>query len=260
MSHKQGRVRSLVQATIKDENLDLYILALVAAAFTVLGVTGLSDAKTLSSVVLGLLALLALSQIKSRKVTQQIRETQGAGSRTFLRREFPADLITRRANASDILLAGRTMSRTVQGMRHDLPPILKNGGRVRIVVLDPTNESLMATANRQISHSLGAEHLRQRIHAILDDLTNMRDRVGGRLEIRVVSSIPSAGFNCLEPAKPNGIVCVQHYEFEPDGEASPILALTRDDDPWYSHFLAEAERLWHAGSDWPPAVQPQAVP
>lgn len=65
MSGKQGRIRRAVQAAISDENLDLYILALVATAFTVLGVTGLSDVKTLSSVVL---AFLALSQIKSRKL------------------------------------------------------------------------------------------------------------------------------------------------------------------------------------------------
>ena len=68
MSGKQGRIRRAVQAAISDENLDLYILALVATAFTVLGVTGLSDVKTLSSVVLALLAFLALSQIKSRKL------------------------------------------------------------------------------------------------------------------------------------------------------------------------------------------------
>jgi hypothetical protein len=64
---------------INDDNLDLYLLGLVAGAFTVLGATGISDIKTLSSVVLALLALLALSQIKSRRLTEQIRSSQRGG-------------------------------------------------------------------------------------------------------------------------------------------------------------------------------------
>lgn len=248
MSGKQGRIGRAVQAAISDENLDLYILALVATAFTVLGVAGLSDVKTLSSVVLALLAFLALSQIKSRKLTQQIRQAQGSGSTTLLRREFPPELISRRASASDILMVGLTMTRTVQGMHTDLPGILKNGGRVRVMVLDPTDESLMLTADRQRSHSLGVERLRQRILTTLDDLTTARERNGGQLEIRVLSSIPSAGFKCIDVTKPNGVVCVQHYEFRPGGEAIPIVWCTVNDTPWYGCFVAEAERLWQAGA------------
>jgi hypothetical protein len=192
VSGKQGRIRRAVQAAISDENLDLYILALVATAFTVLGATGISDVEILSSVVLALLAFLALSQIRSRRLTQQIRQAQGQGSTMLLRHEFPLDLISRRASASDIPLVGLTMTRTVQGMRDELPAILKNGARVRVLVLDPTDESLMQTVDRQSSHSVGVERLRQRILTTLDDLTTARERIAGRLEIRVLSTIPSA--------------------------------------------------------------------
>jgi hypothetical protein len=78
---------------INDDNLDLYLLGLVAGAFTVLGATGISDIKTLSSVVLALLALLALSQIKSRRLTEQIRSSLRGGASALFSREFPADLI-----------------------------------------------------------------------------------------------------------------------------------------------------------------------
>lgn len=238
-----------MQAFVGDDNLDLYALASVGLLFTILGVTGLSDVKTLASAVLGLLAILAFSQIKTRKLTQRISRAR-AGA-VVLRGEFPPDLIDRRAAASDILLIGLTMTRTVQGMRTDLPGILKAGGRVRVLVLDPTNEALMVTAARH--------RLRTRIQATLDDLTAVRERHGGRLEIRVLSSIPSAGFNCLDVHKPNGVVCVQHYEFRPEGEAAPIMVLSKDDAPWYRHFSAEAERLWESGTDWPLSAQARSV-
>lgn len=250
MSGEPGRIRRAVQAFVGDENLDLYALAGVGVLFTILGVTGLSDVKTLASAVLGLLAILAFSQIKTRKLTQRMSRAQ-AGAVT-LRTDFPQDLIDRRATASDILLIGLTMTRTVHGMRTGLPAVLKTGGRVRVLVLDPTDESLIATAARHRSYPQeGVDQLRTRIRATLDDLTALRERHGGRLEIRVLSSIPSAGYNCLDVHRPNGAVCVQHYEFHPEGEAAPIMVFSKDDAPWYRHFGAEAERLWESGAEWP---------
>jgi hypothetical protein len=249
----------MVQVLVGDENLDLYVLALVGLLFTILGVTGVSDVKTLASAVLGLLAILAFSQIKSRKLTQRIDRAR-AGAGVALRTDFPPDLLERRASASDILLVGLTKTRTVQGMRTDLPGILKSGGHVRVLVLDPTNESLLETADRQRSpHPRGVEHLRARIRATLDDLTALRERHGGRLEIRVLSSIPSAGYNCVDVRKPNGIVCVQHYEFHPEGEAGPIMVLSKDDAPWYRHFGEEAERLWESGAEWPLSAEDRSM-
>jgi hypothetical protein len=82
-------------------------------------------------------------------------------------------------------------------------------------------------------------------------LEDARKRFGGHLELRVLSTIPSAGFNCVDVVKSNGLVCVQHYEFHPDGEAAPILALDTRADPWYERLAAEAERLWDSAVEWP---------
>jgi hypothetical protein len=46
-------------------------------------------------------------------------------------------------------------------------------------------------------------------------------------------------------------VCVQHYEYNPNGEASPVFTLEPSDGAWYQHFVAEAERMWDAGTEWP---------
>ncbi|MEV6878680.1 hypothetical protein [Amycolatopsis sp. NPDC051128] len=85
----------------------------------------------------------------------------------------------------------------------------------------------------------------------LEDLTALRSKTTGRLEVRVSSRISSAGFNCLDASGPRGMVCVQHYEYHPLGEAAPVFVLEPKDTPWYQHFAAEAERLWEAGTPWP---------
>lgn len=259
MANEPGRVRRALVRVISDDNLDLYLLGTVALAFTVLGITGVSDVKTTSAVVVALLALLAFSQIRSRRLLEQIHAEQRGGASSLFLREFPTDLIRRRAHAHDLLLVGLAMSRTVHGMRNDMAAILTAGGRIRVLVLDPTDESLLGAADGRNIASIGPNRLRSRIEATLDDLTSLRERVGGRLEIRVSSIVPSAGFNCLDTATRRGIVYLQHYEYRPAGEAAPIFTLEPQDGGWYQHFVDEAARLWDAGTEWPLSTEDAAA-
>ncbi|WP_409490764.1 hypothetical protein [Amycolatopsis sp. cmx-11-12] len=251
MADERGRIRRSLTRVITDDNLDLYVLGTVALAFTVLGATGISDVKTLSSVVTALLALLAFSQIRSRRLTEQVRDSNRGGPAAFFEPQFPADLISRRAAAFDILLIGHSMTRTVQGMRSDIRSILEAGGRIRVLVLDPTDEAIVDVADRRISRSHGQGRMRQRIMTTLDELTSLRSRTSGRLEIRVSSRISSAGFNCLDMASKRGLICVQHYEHRPSGEAAPVFTVEPKDAPWFQYFADEAERLWEDGTPWP---------
>ena len=116
---ERGWLRRRLTAVINDDNLDLYLLATIAMVFTVLGATGVSDIKVLSSVVLALLAILALSQIRSRRLTEQIRNAQRPDPTALFRRTFADDFHQRRAGAFDLLLIGLSMTRTVQ-VQHTL--------------------------------------------------------------------------------------------------------------------------------------------
>jgi hypothetical protein len=70
------RVKLLAVRIISDEYLDLYILAAAALTFTVLGAVGVADIKVLASVILALLAVLAYSQIRSRRHVADIAKAQ----------------------------------------------------------------------------------------------------------------------------------------------------------------------------------------
>ncbi|MFD4636588.1 hypothetical protein ACFWN2_04685 [Lentzea sp. NPDC058436] len=173
-----------VRAFVADDNLDPYVLALVGPPFTVLDITGLVGPDKLVTAVLALLAILAFSQIKSRGLTQRITSSRSGvvASRT----ESSADLIDRRAAASNILPIGFAMARTVQGMRTDRPGILNSGMRERVSVLAPTNDSLIEASDRR--------RLMTWIQVALDDLVALRERHSRQLEIRVLRSL---NLSCL---------------------------------------------------------------
>ena len=163
MMSNRGWVRQRLIKFIGDDNLDLYLLAVVAMVFTVLGATGVSDIKVLSSVLLALLAILALSQIRSRRLTEQIRRSQRSDPTAIFRATFPNDFNVRRAGAFDLLLIGLSMTRTVQGMRAEMVSILEAGGRIRVLVIDPTSDSLTDAAEGLVTANLGYGKLRERI-------------------------------------------------------------------------------------------------
>ncbi|WP_157630523.1 hypothetical protein [Kribbella catacumbae] len=101
---------------LTDENVDLWLLTAAAAVFTILGIIDVAKMNVLSSAILALLAALAFAQIKSRKLVAQLA-TDRDGTKEILLRDFPDDLIRRRAEANDILLIGISMARTIQGAR-----------------------------------------------------------------------------------------------------------------------------------------------
>lgn len=111
-------IRRVARRIVTDEYLDLYVLGGTALVFTVLGVTGISDAKVLSSVILALLAFLALSQIRSRRHLLDIAKAQRSDPFSLFRASFPDELVSLRATASSLTLMGVSMARTVQGGRN----------------------------------------------------------------------------------------------------------------------------------------------
>jgi hypothetical protein len=242
----------LATRVLEDEYLDLYVLAVTALAFTILGAIGVASITALASMILALLTFLAISQIRSRRQIASIANAQQADPLSLLAADFPADLIKRRAAANDLLLIGMTMSRTVQGSsREDMRQTLLRGGRIRVLLADPTDDVLLAQVVSRHGGNLNAQRLRARIQSTIDELTSLQVGANGKLEIRVAASVPTMGVNAVDSGESQGVLVVQHYQHRPLVEASPIIRLEAKDASWYGHFLAEAERMWQDGRAWP---------
>ena len=246
------RARQIAYRMATDEYIDLYILAGAALLFTVLGIFGVADVKALSSVILALLAVLALSQIRSRSHVADIAKSQHVEPLSLLQTDFPDDLVDKRAAASNLLLIGSSMARTVQaGARTHIRQILLSGAKVRVLLLDPMNDALVHAANKGISGDVGEDRLRRRIQSTLNELVDLLESAGGQLEIRVASFVPHMSFNVIDVDDPGGTIVVQHYEHRPVSEPAPIIRLRPTDGFWYAHFAAEAARMWEDGTPWP---------
>ncbi len=145
---------------------------------------------------------------------------------------------------TNVMLIGISLSRTIQSYRRAMRHTLMIGGKVRILLLDP--ETLDPRAQGETLH------VRNRINNSLQELAVAKTEFE-MLEVRLMVNEPACGMNLIDADSPAGLIVVQHREFDPVGEASPIIALEQKDTPWYIHFRNEAERIWEASMEWPQA-------
>ena len=214
MADNRGRALRAAARLVTDENLDLYILAGAALTFTVLGFTGVSNVSILTSAVLALLATLALSQIRSRRHVAAIATTHRADPLALLQEALPPELDSIRSAASSYLFIGESMARLVQTSRDDIRRIMRQGGRVRVLLLDPDDPGLLRAADRT-----GERLLEGRIRNTLKELASLRDSAHGQLDIRVCSFVPRISVNAFNLGMPGGVLFIQFYEHRPTSDS-----------------------------------------
>lgn len=253
MSAQTGPIRRLLVWCRDDirsgESIDLWLLIGAAATFTILGATGVSRVQTLSSVVLALLAVLAVSQLRGRHETRAQLSSWQRGRTDLFQFDFPSSYYEARDRAGhSYCFAGMTMQRTLPTTRVHLERILRNEGSVRLLLPDPTSAVLMemVAASRRSAETpvRVAELIRQSLNEIATIGTS------NVAEVRVTSVLPRVGLNLIDVDQPGALLMVQMYQLRPETEPGPIFTLTTHDGPWLSHFRDEFERLWSEGKPW----------
>lgn len=105
------------------------------------------------------------------------------------------------------------MRRTAPTSVRAFQRILSTGGRIRVLLVDPTDEATLHEALRRRGDSSDIDGLRSTILASLAALTALDPGRGGSLEVRVSSSVSAVGISAVDPASRQGLVVVQHYEY-----------------------------------------------
>lgn len=252
IDHMLRRRLDWVRNLVRNDNIDLYLMAVAAFVFTLLGATGVTSISVLLSMTLAVLAALSLSQIRSRRHVAEIAAAANSDPFSILLTDFPEELARRRADATELLYVGVSMRRTLPTSDRAFRKILSSGGRIRVLVADPSDDAVLDQASRRDGGTTDTESLRSIILTTLATLSALSRVQPGSLEVRVSPSLPTIGINAIDSMSRAGLVVVQHYEYRAQGEPGPILRFSPSDGYWYQYFIQEAERMWEDGVPWPP--------
>jgi hypothetical protein len=127
--------------------------------------------------------------------------------------------------------------------------MLQSGGKIRVLLLDPTDEHLIRVTSKHMPYGMSEERLKQRLVTALDELADLQ--ADGDMEIRVARFAPHMSISAIDIDRPDGLIVLQHYEHRPVEQSVPIFALKPADGAWYQHFARDAERQWADGTPWP---------
>lgn len=233
----------------QGENIDLYLTILAALLFVILNLAGLAPDTFLAPLTLSVLALLAVTNLVNRHRMEALMEQKNLTLDDFFREEFPPTYKADFENAAEVWLVGVSLNRTVKTLYGKLEQKLKQGGRVRVLLVHPQGPGLEMAVTRNYARR-DVTLKRQEITSILTLLDGLHAIAPGQLEIRTIQHPLNYGAMATNPDAANGALYLEHYCFRVSVESVPRFVLRTQDGRWYDFFKTELRTLWEAGDVW----------
>ncbi|GAB4580689.1 MAG: hypothetical protein Fur0022_34310 [Anaerolineales bacterium] len=233
----------------KGENIDLHLTILAALAFVILNLAGLAPDTFLAPLTLAVLALLAITNLVNRHRMEALLEKKDLTLDDFFQEEFPPSYKTDFDQATELWLVGVSLNRTVKSQYLKLEQKLKQGHRVRVLLVHPQGPGLAMAVERGYTRR-DVDMKRQEIISVLSLLDDLRAVAPGQIEVRTIQHPLSYGAMVANPNATHGALYLEHYCFRVTTESLPRYVLRPSDGRWYDFFKAELRTLWEAGEEW----------
>jgi hypothetical protein len=149
--------------------------------------------------------------------------------------------------AHDLLITGVTRNTMVMSNYNKFEEWLQRGCQIRIVLLDPSSDAVLAAADRYYAERLRSPDIvRERIRHSLRLLTELKRSTGGSISVRLTTHPLAMGLAAVDggPAVRSDVsaLFIEYYTYRARGE--PKFVLQPLDGEWFERFLGEAEALW----------------
>jgi hypothetical protein len=136
--------------------------------------------------------------------------------------------------------------------------LAREGGRVRVVVLDPDETAAVRLAARQLDDSLDypVQGLPAALNSTMERLRHMaRWEAAGRLTARLLPYNPGFSLVLIDSERPRGRVIVEVHGFHNPSTSSRMhLELTRGrNERWYTYWVEQFDHIWEAARPLTPA-------
>jgi hypothetical protein len=122
-------------------------------------------------------------------------------------------------------------------------------GIVRVVVLDPENESVVQLATRQLDDSLDypLQDFRASLQATVRQLGIMASwHLKGSFDHRIFDYNPGFSLVCIDPTSRKGHVIVEFHGFHNEATSSRMhIEISRQQsEHWYTYWTNQFNRIW----------------
>ena len=226
------------------------LLAFTAQALDLFSVISLSLGE---QIILLLLTLIAIDALTERITVLDGIKTDikniGRGKAQLsellnYRSQLPP-LEDRLSGAKSIDICGMSLLAISTEYRGLLLKKVMNGCRVRLIILNPLNESLMQMITTLVSYAAPEVHT----HAITTSLASLSSDSAfinsDLVQIRLLDYPLAHGLFIMNGDTPTGEMRVELYMHNETPRNTPGFSIKREKDPeWFNYFLTEFQELW----------------
>lgn len=260
------RLKLILRELKRGENLDLYLIILLAIVVGILGLAGIVRFEIISAAILATLGLLASSLLANRRSTDRLTDRVTTLDTKMSQRHPSLDdlFITRGKlptfqqqleDAQSIDICGMSLLAVAATYRGYLLDRVKRGCTLRLMLLDPDNEQLMQMVEPFIPDhdvhkhttaiSLALEYLNRDPALFNSDL----------VQIRLYDKPLAHALLMVNRNRPDARLRVEMYMRMSEPADSPGFYIHKQDEPrWFDIFATEFEEHWANATPYRPAT------
>jgi hypothetical protein len=243
LDRKLRRVISFVTG----RDFDLYAILCLGLVLT--GVE-IGNGSWTTALFAGVLATFAISLLRLRQDVGHLRSGKVGFASVFLH-ETPSNVPLSFEQASELLLVGVSLDRTLRNAYASLETFLTRQGVLRVLLVDPNAEWAVRTADRRAYQELTPELRKQAIENSITRFQGLREKTQGNVEIRVIDDPLVFGATMIDGDRntEETRIVIQHYSFKKREarEPNPVFVVRPTDEGWFAEFKEELENLWSHG-------------
>lgn len=247
-----SRMRILDRIASSLSHRDFDLIGLLALSIGLVGVE-LWHRNWTTALFAGTLAAFALSMVRLRHDVAVMHQRRSGPASVFMK-TTPTDVITSIRNATELLLIGVSLERTLRNAYPALEIFLNRRGKLRVVVVDPRSDWSVQIADRRAYHEQGIEQRRRHIETSIASFLELQRRTNGDVAIRVTRDPLTFGATMIDGTNHTGEtrIVIQHYSYKKREatEPNPVFVLRPADEDWFSEFKEELENHWRDAIVW----------
>jgi hypothetical protein len=250
---RQGRggpLRRIGRDVKRRRNLDAYVVSAIATVFAALSVIGdIVPEGPRWAVLLAGIGLLVY------RITLPERTAEPIDELLLDRTGFEQSPLTARLrNANEVWVFAPSAVNILAPQHCDMlrrTVLAHASGVVKVVVLDPDDETAVRTAVKHLDDTLDQplQLFRSSLTATIAQLRRMTHwQVNGMVEYRLLDFNPGFSLVAIDPGAKGGTVVVEFHGIHHESVTSRMhIEITRDDSRhWYAHWLNQFDHIWRS--------------
>lgn len=242
-------LKRIVSDIRKGENIDLYFFAFAALTLAILNGLGLAPKALIESVTLALLGLLAAYSLGIRDRLNGINEKL-SGTRNLLCDEFPPNLKdTVIVGSKELFIVGITLNRTITTFYSQLEQKLKDGQKIKILLVEPNSEATQLIPKR-VYRPISDQRLSAKILDTAALICSLHSLAPDKLEVKTINFPIPFGCFAADIESNDGLIYLEYYSYKTTRDLPCIVVSACTDPNWYNVYRTEILNLWNAGHVW----------